>query len=106
MFEIDFVLIVNTAVVITALVTLWYSIHLISAVDHTREVGWWTVLPIVILYGVIHRTIVLATTIGFTPCPPEWISAMILPLWVGLLIFVRGLYGSATELKELQRSKE
>lgn len=106
MYGIDAIAILNVMVVVTALITLWYSIHLMAELDHTRVIGWWTVLPIVILYGVLNRVAVLMCSLDYPPISPELISAMILPLWIGLLIFVRGLYQSARELKELQRVKE
>jgi hypothetical protein len=106
MFEIDPIIVIDLAIVIVAIVTLWYSIRLMVVLDHVRNYGWWTVLPIVLLYGVMNRTVVLLTEIGYTPYSPEFLSAMILPLWVGLLIYVRGLYSSAHDLKELQRVKE
>ena len=106
MFEVNMVVLLNLIVVVTSIITLWYSIHLMAVVDHSRKFGWWSVLPVVILYGVINRVAVLICSTGYSPVSSEWISAMILPLWIGLLVFVRGLYNSAYDLKEMQRIKE
>lgn len=106
MFEIDPIVVIDLAVVITAIVTLWYSVRLMLILDHLRTIGWWMILPIVMLYGVINRFVVLLSAMGYVPYSSEFISAMILPLWIGLLIYAHGLYKSACDLKELQRVKE
>ena len=85
----------NLSIVFIGVITIYCSIRLSIALNRISPSKWWYVCPALIIWGVVNRLLVFI----FADSPNLYmLSAMNLPWWMGITIFVHEVRVAAEKL--------
>ena len=100
---IDFI---NFAIIIVVIVGTYFSIKLLQKVSRGGliSMGWWAVLPVVLIYSCILRVVQFLIRLGVIDDPYEIAPALFLIFYIGLVIFIYGLYKVTCDLIRIGRT--
>ena len=86
--------------VIFAAIASWYSVSLMKTITREKpEIGWWILLPLVVLYAFVDRILVLLAATGVIGS--EWNSiapSIIVAFYIGFAIFIYSLNKVTNEI--------
>ena len=89
----NLIIICDLVVVVLAIMCGWLSIRLMITTSRGQiKIGWWTLLPFVILFAITNRLLVLSCYIGWLP---DWLSdyvpSLMVIFWIGFTVFLWGI---------------
>ena len=96
------IVVIDTIIVIIGFFICYYSIKLVTCLNTGFKNGWWTVLPLIFIYALINRIVVLGLAAHNYLYPNslsdlvfDAVAASQIIFWIGALVFVVGLYTAA-----------
>lgn len=100
-----FVSFVNTIIIGVVGIGIYLSIHLVQRLSKGGEIplGWWIFLPVVLSYALVLRIVQLLIYIGMISDPQNIIPAFYIVFYIGLVIFIYGLYSATCDLIKVRR---
>lgn len=90
----------DAAIVVLTILASWYSYKLIKATGTAgAQFGWWTILPAVMVYAAIIRTITLLCAMGLICDDIQDIMVIAMfVFWAGITVFLFGMCKATHEI--------
>lgn len=88
------IIVLNITIVVCVAITFILSLFLMKILTGDQvKLGWWVALPFVLGWAIINRILILAGNVDYLPEEAApWVPALQIIFWVGLVIFLYGLY--------------